>query len=126
TGLNSLGTRGAIGPFAYKNQHADAKNMSNNTNQAEVKKSSETTNGTRFLGPGISLRDDGTLCYRGVPVGELKAFTIPLFAKLVCRSRQSLWKEITLGRLRVRNRLISRAAGDEWLNGTGTESETRR
>jgi len=98
----------------------------NDKENAEAKKSSEKPNGTRSLGPGISLRDDGTLFYRGVPVGELKAFTIPLFAKLVCRSRQSIWKEITLGRLRVRNRLVSRAAGDEWLNGTEAESETRR
>src|SRR2546426_9051007 len=98
----------------------------NDTENSEAKKSSESTNGTRSLGPRISLRDDGTLCYQGVPVGELKAFTIPLFAKLVCRCRQSIWKEITLGRLRVRNRLISRAAADEWLNGAGAESETRQ
>lgn len=90
--------------------------MTNNDNKnGEAKKASETTN--RSLGPGISLRDDGTMCYRGVPVGELKAFTIPLFAKLVCRSRQSIWKAITRGELKVRNRLISRAAADEWLNG---------
>src|SRR5438128_990998 len=79
------------------------------------------------LDPSVRESPYGTaaLC-RGVPVRELKAFTIPLFAKLVCRSRQSIWKEITLGRLRVRNRLVSRAAGDEWLNGTEAESETRR
>ena len=104
--------------------------MTNNTIEQDKhndkSQSPKRTSETRSLGPGISLRDDGTLVYRGIPVGELKAFTIPLFAKLVCRSRQSIWKEITLGRLRVRNRLVSRAAGDEWLNGTEAESETRR
>src|SRR2546427_12538325 len=94
---------------------------------AEVKQSlRETTNGTQSLGPGISLRGDGSMIYRGVPVGELKAFTIPLFAKLVCRSRQSIWKEITLGRLKVRHRLISRAAADEWLNGTEQKEKPRQ
>jgi len=79
---------------------------------------------TQSLGAGVSLLADGSLCYRGVPVEKLKAYTIPLFAKLVCRSRQTIWKEITLGRLRTKNRLISRVEAERWLN--AEEDEARR
>jgi hypothetical protein len=65
--------------------------------------------------PGLSISDN-RMIYRGVPVREMMAYPIPLFAKLIGRSRQYVWKEITLGRLRVKNRLISRAEAEHWLS----------